>query len=170
MFAKVAFVAVLAVFLFGSGVESVADDIRIRFYTGTNQWQLYTVHNVHTAFNHAAFNNNRQTTFYHYGFSQSETTDNVVEVIRAYNSNPDHNFFLIYYLSITTNTVTNTREIGDTLASAYIRLCDTGVPPARLHLVGFSLGAQVQAFASRTVQERTNRRIVVGRLTGVDPG
>lgn len=80
------------------------------------------------------------------------------------------NFFLIYYLSVTTNTIANAREIGDNLANAYIRLADAGMPAARLHLVGFSLGAQIQAIASRTVQTRTNRRLVVGRLTGIDPG
>lgn len=80
------------------------------------------------------------------------------------------NFVLIYYLSATTNVITNTRELGGALADAYIRLADNGFPIARIHLIGFSLGAQVQAFASRNVQERTNRRLVIGRLTGLDPG
>lgn len=106
---------------------------------------------------------------YHYGFSQSDTSDNVLDVIRSYNSHGDFNFILIYYLSATTNIVTNAREIGDALADCYIRLLDNGHPMERLHLVGFSLGAQIQAIASRAVQTRTNRRLVVGRLTGLDP-
>jgi Lipase len=39
-----------------------------------------------------------------------------------------------------------------------------------MHLIGFSLGAQVQAVASRNVQQRSGRRHIVGRLTGLDPG
>ena len=170
MLTKIVLSVLLGVYFCGSGVEGVADDIRIRFYIGPNQWQLYTVANLHTVFTHPAFNNARTTTLYHYGFTQTEDTDNVVDVINSYTATGDANFFLIYYLRTATNVVTNAREIGDALADSYIRLCDAGVPAARLHLVGFSLGAQIQAIASKTVQTRTNRRLVVGRLTGLDPG
>lgn len=125
---------------------------------------------MHTVTSHASFSAARNTVFYHYGFTQSDTTDNVIDLINSYNNHGNSNFFLIYYLSATTNIITNAREIGDALASAYIRLLDNGQAAARLHLVGFSLGAQIQAIASRTVQSRTNRRLVVGRLTGLDPG
>lgn len=77
---------------------------------------------------------------------------------------------VIYYLSVATNIITNAREIADALADSYSRTVDSGVPASRLHLVGFSLGAQIQSIARRNVQSRTNRRIVVGRLTGLDPG
>lgn len=170
MYLKVVF-AIFVISLCGSGVDSqVANDVRIRFYTGPNQWQLYDVTNVHTAFSHPEFNNTRNTVFYHYGFTQTENSDNVVEVIDAYTIAGHSNFFLIYYLSVATNVITNAREIGDALAGSYVRICDAGVPAERLHLVGFSIGAQIQAIASRTVQQSTNHRLVVGRLTGIDPG
>jgi hypothetical protein len=38
-----------------------------------------------------------------------------------------------------------------------------------MDLLGFGLGAQIQARASRRVQARTSRRHVIGRLTGLDP-
>ena len=38
-----------------------------------------------------------------------------------------------------------------------------------MNLLGFGMGAQIQARASRLVQSRTNRRHVVARLTGLDP-
>lgn len=141
------------------------------FYnTSPNEWQLYTIQNLHTALNHQRFNVARDTTFYHYGFTQTENSDNVRDVIDASLTHGDRNFFLIYYLSITNNTSNNGPEIGDNLANAYIKFCEAGYPSSRLHLVGFSLGAQIQAIASRTVQSRTNRRLVIGRLTGLDPG
>jgi pancreatic lipase-related protein 2 len=131
---------------------------------------MYTVANFHTIVNHAQFNANRNTAIYHYGFSQTENSDNVREVVNAYVGANTFNFVLIFYDNLTTNTVNSARALGDALASAYIRFCDAGVPASRLHLVGFSLGAQIQAIASRNVQSRTNRRLVVGRLTGLDPG
>lgn len=132
--------------------------------------QNYDVSNLHTVASHPSFIASRPTVFYHYGFTQSDTTDTVIDMINSYRSHGNSNFFLIYYLSAATNIITNAREIGDELASAYIRLIDNGVPAANFHLIGFSLGAQIHAIASRTVQSRTNRRLVVGRLTGLDPG
>lgn len=38
-----------------------------------------------------------------------------------------------------------------------------------MNLVGFSIGAQIFGRASRRVQNRTNRRHIIGRLTGLDP-
>ncbi len=117
-----------------------------------------------------AFNGNRDSVFYHYGFTQTENSDNVLDVIDASVVRADSNFFLIYYLNVNTLTSFNALEIGSNLANSYIKFVEAGVPSSRLHLVGFSLGAQIQAIASRNVQNLTNRRVVVGRLTGLDPG
>jgi hypothetical protein len=45
-----------------------------------------------------------------------------------------------------------------------------GYNPAQMHLVGFSLGAQIMSLTSRAVRTFTNSRHVIGRLTGLDPG
>lgn len=60
--------------------------------------------------------------------------------------------------------------IGDSLGMALIRLFELGYSSAQMHLVGFSLGAQIQSLASRAVQSFSNNRHVIGRLTGLDPG
>lgn len=125
---------------------------------------------MHTVLNNPIFNADRDSVFYHYGFSQTENSENVRDVIDASVTRGEQNFFLIYYLSVATNVANNALEIGSNLANSYIKFCEAGFPPSRLHLVGFSLGAQIQAIASRNVQSLTNRRIVVGRLTGLDPG
>lgn len=135
-----------------------------------DRWQLYNVHSLHSVISHPNFIPTRDTQFYHYGFSQTVTSDNVREVIDASVAHGGFNFFLIDYRLPTLNNANNALDIGSNLADAYVRLCDAGIHPNRLHLVGFSLGAQIQAIASRNVQARTNRRIVVGRLTGLDPG
>jgi pancreatic lipase-related protein 2 len=120
--------------------------------------------------NHASFRSDRDTVIYHYGFSQTENSDNVLEIINAYVSTDIANFVLIYYDNLTTNTVNSARSLGNALADAFGRLCDAGVPSSRLHLIGFSLGAQIQAIASRNMQGRLGRGHIVGRLTGLDPG
>lgn len=51
-----------------------------------------------------------------------------------------------------------------------IRLFDQGYSPAQMHLVGFSLGAQIMSLTSRAVRTFSNSRHVIGRLTGLDPG
>lgn len=60
--------------------------------------------------------------------------------------------------------------MGNALGDAYGRLCDAGLPASRLHLVGFSLGAQIQSIAGRSMQGRLGRGHIAGRLTGLDPG
>lgn len=125
---------------------------------------------MHTVVNHQHFHGQRDAVFYHYGFSQTPNSENVRDVIDSSVLRNDRNFFLIYYLNVNTNVANNALAIGSNLADAYIRLADTGFGSNRIHLVGFSLGAQIQAIASRTVQSRTSRRVIIGRLTGLDPG
>jgi hypothetical protein len=38
-----------------------------------------------------------------------------------------------------------------------------------MNFVGFGLGAQIMARASRQVQSQTSRRHIIGRLTGLEP-
>ena len=141
--------------------------LNFKFVSSTSQ--LYSVENLDTVISHPSFSTGRDTVIYHYGFSETPATDSVQDIVNSYVQVDNVNFFLIFYDNLSTNTVANARAIGDALAGAYIRLCDAGQAAARLHLVGFSLGAQIQAIASRNVQSQTNRRLVIGRLTGLDP-
>jgi hypothetical protein len=42
---------------------------------------------------------------YHYGFSQTTSSENVVDLVAAYRSTDDVNFILVHYNGITQNTV-----------------------------------------------------------------
>lgn len=53
---------------------------------------------------------------------------------------------------------------------ALVRLFGLGYSPAQMHLVGFSLGAQIMSLTSRAVMTFSNNRHFIGRLTGLDPG
>lgn len=59
--------------------------------------------------------------------------------------------------------------LGDSVGDALNNLFNSGYNSGFMNLVGFSIGAQIMARASRRVQDRSNRRNVIGRLTGLDP-
>jgi hypothetical protein len=55
------------------------------------------------------------------------------------------------------------------ISGSLIRLFDNGYSSGLMNLIGFGLGAQIMARASRQVQSQSSRRHVIGRLTGLDP-
>ncbi|KAK9890749.1 hypothetical protein WA026_012097 [Henosepilachna vigintioctopunctata] len=65
-----------------------------------------------------------------------------------------------YYIS----AARNTRLIGDIIADFLIR---HKIPPTRLHLIGFSLGSHIAAFAAKKIKLLTSQQ--VERITGLDP-
>lgn len=52
---------------------------------------------------------------------------------------------------------------------SHIRLFDHGYNSALMNFLGFGMGGQIMARASRRIQAETNRRHIVGRLTGLEP-
>lgn len=60
--------------------------------------------------------------------------------------------------------------MGEAIARALNGLFDQGYNPANMHLVGFSLGAQIMSLTARSVRSFSNNRHNVGRLSGLDPG
>jgi pancreatic triacylglycerol lipase len=52
---------------------------------------------------------------------------------------------------------------------AFVNLFNNGYNSGNTNFLGFGLGAQILARASRRVQASTSRRHIVGRLTGLDP-
>jgi hypothetical protein len=55
------------------------------------------------------------------------------------------------------------------MATNMLHMFEFGYSSGFMNLVGFALGAQIMARASRQVQNRSNRRHIIGRLTGLDP-
>ncbi|KAG0420946.1 hypothetical protein HPB47_003166 [Ixodes persulcatus] len=69
------------------------------------------------------------------------------------------------YLTAAANTALVGRQIARLVEVLAHRHPDT-VVPAKVHLVGFSLGAQVAGFAGRSFNRTTGKKI--GRITGLD--
>ncbi|KAK7866881.1 hypothetical protein R5R35_006043 [Gryllus longicercus] len=63
-------------------------------------------------------------------------------------------------------SVANTELVGRQLALLLFDILTLGSPEAKIHLVGFSLGAHIAACASYILQKRG---VKVGRITGLDP-
>lgn len=63
----------------------------------------------------------------------------------------------------------NAVSIATGISTAVINLCEFGYNSALLNFIGNGLGAHIMARASRTIQSDSNRRHIVGRLTGLDP-
>lgn len=59
--------------------------------------------------------------------------------------------------------VRNTRYMGVRLADFVQFLSSVGVPPASLHVIGFSLGAEAAGFGGK---ELRRRGMLIGRITG----
>jgi pimeloyl-ACP methyl ester carboxylesterase len=66
--------------------------------------------------------------------------------------------------------IQNARQLGEAIGDSLVRLFDLGFLAQNMHLVGFSLGAQIMSITARRVQTTSSRRFNVGRLTGLDPG
>lgn len=71
--------------------------------------------------------------------------------------------FLFY-----TRAVTLVRIIGELLAAQLWKFVQAGVNPAKIHMLGHSLGAYISGFAARGFTTLSGG-VKVGRVTGMDP-
>jgi hypothetical protein len=65
--------------------------------------------------------------------------------------------------------VDEANSLANGVTVAVRRLFDTGYNSALMNFLGFGLGAQIMARASRRIQTESNRLHIVGRLTGLEP-
>lgn len=72
--------------------------------------------------------------------------------------------------AITNKIFQNTNEIGSKIADGLINLFKLGVDPRAIHIVGFSLGAQIAGVIGRYVISKSKEKYTIGRITGLDPG
>ncbi|CAG9801919.1 unnamed protein product [Chironomus riparius] len=157
-----------------AALASVANcDPRLRFvfYFGTDfvETAEYNALNLGNLFTHPSFNRNVQTVMFHYGAGQSISSIPVNDVITSYIFNRNYNFVVVAYEDSSIVNTDNAVDLAEGIAEALIRLFDTGLNSGSMNLLGFSLGAQILARASRRLQTITSRRHIVGRLTGLDP-
>ncbi|XP_065173322.1 pancreatic triacylglycerol lipase-like [Atheta coriaria] len=61
----------------------------------------------------------------------------------------------------------NTWHVGQCTAILTVSLAKAGIPPNKIHVIGFSLGAHIASFASNQLQKTLG--VPYHRITGLDP-
>ncbi|KAG5667994.1 hypothetical protein PVAND_015951 [Polypedilum vanderplanki] len=158
-------------FIFSALITVAFSDSRIRFifYQSPTQTTEYSTLNFFTLVNNPGFQRDQGLVVFHYGEGQTLTTPQVLDVVNSYAGNRNYNFVLVHYFNTNVVSTGNAVELAEGISTALIQLLENAFPADDLNLVGFGLGAQLIARVSRRIQERSNRRFIVGRLTGLEP-
>ncbi|XP_070509788.1 pancreatic triacylglycerol lipase-like [Chironomus tepperi] len=158
--------------VFISALIAVANcDSRIifRYYTDGISFLEYNTNTLPQVLSHPNFVRTRETVFYHYSNGESLVTPQVHDIVTSYASMQRANFIVIWYQDNNVVSTGNAITLASAIAQSLINFCEFGYNSALINLIGGGLGAQILARTSRTVQDNSNRRHVVGRLTGLDP-
>ncbi|XP_043686806.1 endothelial lipase [Vespula pensylvanica] len=115
------------------------------------------------------FDKRNPTVVYIHGYSESAPGESSNAVRDAYLRRADYNVILVNWLRLATlpwyhTAVENTRLIGPHVARMISWLdAQKAVPLSKIHVIGFSLGAEVAGFMGKALAPR-----LVGRITGLD--
>lgn len=119
------------------------------------------------------FNFKRPLAVYVHGFSESATSEkqSSQDIKNAFLRSGNYNVMLVDWSPLTavpwyTNAVDNLPVAARYVARFLRFLMASGLPAQSIHLVGFSLGAELAGFVGKQLQEWG---IVLPRITGLDP-
>ncbi|XP_046602698.1 inactive pancreatic lipase-related protein 1 isoform X2 [Neodiprion lecontei] len=143
------------------------------------QYQLYTRRNPTipnilaindaTTLQRSSFNRSNPTIFYIHGYSERAPGLSAATIRDAYLRRGEYNVVLVDWGKLSAlpwyiTAVRNTRIVGPHVAGMVRWLEAQGaVPASRVHVIGFSLGAEVAGFMGKSLIPQQ-----VGRITGLD--
>uniref|UniRef100_A0A1B0BVR0 Lipase domain-containing protein n=1 Tax=Glossina palpalis gambiensis TaxID=67801 RepID=A0A1B0BVR0_9MUSC len=150
------------------------DDIKFMLYTRENPFKTQFLYlSDERRLRKSNFNFNYPLAIYLHGFSESATGEkqSSQELKDAFLKRGNYNVILIDWSAMTavpwyTNAVDNMNVVARYIARFIRFLVMQGYPVQRMHLIGFSLGAEVAGFIGKQLQERG---INLKRITGLDP-
>uniref|UniRef100_A0A1A9ZP98 Lipase domain-containing protein n=1 Tax=Glossina pallidipes TaxID=7398 RepID=A0A1A9ZP98_GLOPL len=150
------------------------DDIKFMLYTRENPFKTqYLYLSDERRLRKSNFNFNYPLAIYLHGFSESATGEkqSSQELKDAFLKRGNYNVILIDWSAMTavpwyTNAVDNMNVVARYVARFIRFLVMQGYPVQRVHLIGFSLGAEVAGFIGKQLQEWG---INLKRITGLDP-
>ncbi|KAG5680331.1 hypothetical protein PVAND_009842 [Polypedilum vanderplanki] len=104
-----------------------------------------------------------------HGYNSDMMLTPLIDAKREYLQRGDYNLFFVDWAVLGPapcypSAVHNTRHVGECIAQLISRIRDTGNED--IHLVGFSLGAQVCNYVATTLR---NDNYTIPRITGLDP-
>ncbi|XP_026485263.1 phospholipase A1 VesT1.02-like [Vanessa tameamea] len=106
-----------------------------------------------------------------HGFTDDPTKESFTEISRSFIENGHVSSIaldgssLIRWLYL--RSTTYVRFMGQKLGAVLASMVYQGQDPAKIHIIGHSLGAHISGFAGKTFNELTGK--LVGRISGLDP-
>ncbi|KAG5669475.1 hypothetical protein PVAND_017362 [Polypedilum vanderplanki] len=161
--------AVLLFLLSLLSISYAENRFRFIFYHDPPFATEYDVPSFRDVYHHPYFGRNRPTVMFHYGIDQTLGSPEIIALLNAYGINGQFNYIIIHYADPSAIIPNNAVALAEGVAAALISLFNEGYNSRLMNLLGWSLGAQIMARASRRVQQISNRQHVIGRLTGLDP-
>ncbi|KAG7209826.1 hypothetical protein KM043_011435 [Ampulex compressa] len=146
-------------------------DIEFQLYTRRNpkRADVLNITNPHSL-RMSKFNRDKPTVLYIHGYSEKAPGRSSATIRDVYLKRGDYNLILVNWGKLAAlpwyvTAVRNTRIVGPYVARFVSWLDAKGaVPLSRIHVIGFSLGAEVAGFMGKALAPRK-----IGRITGLDP-
>ncbi|XP_013100122.2 pancreatic lipase-related protein 2 isoform X2 [Stomoxys calcitrans] len=150
------------------------DDIKFMLYTRKNPFKAQNLYlSDDKRLRKSNFNFNYPLVIYLHGFSESATGErqSSQEIKDAFLKTGNYNVILIDWSAMTAvpwyaNAVENLPVAARYMARFIRFLVQKGFAAKNMHLIGFSLGAEVSGFIGKQLQEWS---ILLPRITGLDP-
>ncbi|XP_048478264.1 pancreatic triacylglycerol lipase [Plutella xylostella] len=155
-----------------SGRKATLSDVRLHYYGGnsTEDVKTYRLNTIQDVLQESSFDSEKPTVFYAHGFVELAEDESVRTVVGAYLRAGGHNVVVVDWANLGFGSYLqagrNVQLVGRDLGRRLLKLTTLGLPAARLHLVGHSLGAHLVAYAARQMKTKD---VVVPRITGLDP-
>ncbi|XP_072761337.1 pancreatic lipase-related protein 2-like isoform X2 [Anoplolepis gracilipes] len=146
-------------------------DVQFQLYTRRNPTfpSILDPNDVATLWR-SNFNVKHPTIVYIHGYSDSSSGKGPVAIRNAYLRRGHYNVILINWAKLAVlpwyiTAVRNARIVGRYMAHMMLWLeAQKAVPMSKIHVIGFSLGAEAAGFMGKALKPRK-----IGRITGLDP-
>ncbi|XP_074107462.1 uncharacterized protein LOC141532827 isoform X2 [Cotesia typhae] len=144
-------------------------DIQYHLYTRKNPTRPQLLTFEKSSLEKSYFESLNPTVFYIHGYAEQATGDSARAILNAYLKRGKYNVILVEWGRLSAMpwyvmAVKNTRRVGSHVAqmAKWLEL-NNAIKLPKLHVIGFSLGAEVAGFMGKALGPRK-----VGRITGLD--
>ncbi|KAL1464551.1 hypothetical protein WDU94_004184, partial [Cyamophila willieti] len=133
------------------------EDITFMLFTRTNPYTPDFLRGGYEMdLRNSHMNRDLTTVFYIHGFTEQATGESGTGIKDAYLRRDDFNIILVDWSSLSafpwyTNAASNTKIVGHFIANFIRFLVSKGYPLERMHVIGFSLGAEIAGFAGKAL-------------------
>ncbi|XP_047530578.1 phospholipase A1 2-like isoform X2 [Vanessa atalanta] len=147
----------------------------LRCYLGSfEDYQQYSLKNPSPLLFSSCFQSQRETVFYTFGYNGVATGRSVEAIVNAYlnksnilllNWEKEAAIGILGPISYALTAIPNAKRVGVEFANTLITLSNNGLDLSNVHLVGFSLGAQLFGYTGDEVKKQGK---IIKRITCLD--